>query len=98
MRKTSSKSVLSTRKTKTTGTIPESKKVSRVTKTNSCIKINSQNTEQNVNYNATMPINKEKLQQLSEKLLTQLQAKHSNSQGSHHHIDRPSSRQSRKTN
>lgn len=45
MKKQSSKSVF-TKKNKTVSYIPESKQNSRITKTNSCIKINSLNSEQ----------------------------------------------------
>lgn len=97
MRKASSRSVLSTRKTKTTVTVPESKKVSRINKVNSCVKINSQNTEHNSNYNATLPLQKGQLQKLSEQLLEHLQVRANHSSQISQRIEKGSVRQSRKT-
>ncbi len=89
MRKNPSKSTL-TKKNKTPYTAPESRKNSRLVKTNSCIKVNSQNTEQNSHYNAT--INKSNLQSLSQKLLAQI-----TSQQPTHRIDKPNQSQRQST-
>ena len=73
MRKVHSKSILSTKKNKSTATFPDKKSSTRTMKGSSCVKMASQNTEQNSNH---MPVSREmqksNLLSLSQKLIQRL--------------------------
>ena len=82
MRKVSSKSNMSTKKNKTV--ITDSKKNSRITKGSSCVKINSQVTEEKVqNYGGSMPVARTSSQTLSQKIMSKMP-------GHLHLVDKPS--------
>ena len=72
MRKVHSKSILSTKKNKSTATFPDKKSI-RTMKGSSCVKMASQNTEQNSHH---MPVSREmqksNLLSLSQKLIQRL--------------------------
>lgn len=99
MKKVHSKSTITNKKNNTTLAIPESKKNSRVYKANSCIKINSQNTEQqSANLTLQPSLSKSNIQNCSHKMSMQVaQNNYGQMQNNNLHlIDRPQSH--RKTN
>ena len=68
MKKVHSKSTI-TKKNNTIGVVPESKKSSKAYKANSCVKINSQNTElQSANLTLQPTLSKSNIQNYSQKI------------------------------